>query len=48
MQSARLALPIVNYAINETVCFLAKMNKNSSPIWRNVISVVISDVISST
>ena len=46
--SARLALPIAN-CIGETVCYLAKINKiNSSPNWRNVILVVISDVISST
>ena len=27
VQSARLALPIANCAIGETVCYLAKMNK---------------------
>ena len=48
VQFARVALPIANCAIGDTVCYLAKINKNSSPNWRNFILIVISDVISST
>ena len=48
VQSARLALPISNSVIGETVCYFAKISKNSSPNWRNVILVVISDVFSNT
>ena len=44
----RLALSIAICAIGETVFYLAKINKNSSPNWRNVISVIIIDVISKT
>ena len=33
VQSVRLALPISNCAIGETVCYFAKINKHSSPNW---------------
>ena len=48
VQSASLALPISNCAIGETVCNLAKINKNSSPNWQKIILVVINDVIRGT
>ena len=47
VKSARFALPMSNCAIGETVCYFAKLNKNSSPNWRDVSLVVISDVTSS-
>jgi len=33
LTSTKLALPIAICAIGETVCYLAKMNKNYSPNW---------------
>ena len=44
----RWALSITNCTIGETVCYLAKINEISLPNWRNIISVIIIDVISNT
>ena len=46
--TSRLALSIAICAVGETVFYLAKINKNSSPNWRNVIFVIIIDVIIKT
>ena len=42
--SSRLALPIANCAIGETVSHLAKGKQNSSPIWRNAFTIMLTRI----
>ena len=43
--TSRLALPIANCAIGETVSHLAKGKQNSSPIWRNAFTTTLTRIV---